>query len=394
MKLSPGTAGFTVFLAALTAVGPLSTDMYLPSLPDIGRDFNADAGTVQLTLSAHLIAFAGSQLFYGPLADRYGRRPVLMGGFLLFMAGCFASLFVATIDQLILARILQAVGGGASVVLARAIVRDLFEGPEAGQMLAKMAAIMGLVPAAAPMLGGVVQDLYGWKANFIAMGGFGAVLLVMTLVNLEETLPAARRQSAAPLAILRSYRRLLMDRRFLRYLAIASLAFCGLFAFVSGSSFVMQGIYGLSPIVYGLIFGAMAGGYVAGSITGGRLVRKLGIDGTLRFGGFCAALGGLLMLTALMLTPSALAIALPVVIYGFAMGATMPQAMAGALTPFPDIAGTASSLLGFLQSAAGALAGVYVGYGSEASAMPMVAVIAAGGASAFAIAMSGRGKKA
>ncbi|MFN4229313.1 multidrug effflux MFS transporter [Parvibaculum sp.] len=389
MKLSPGTAGFTVFLAALTAVGPLSTDMYLPSLPDIGRDFNADAGTVQLTLSAHLIAFAGSQLFYGPLADRYGRRPVLMGGFLLFMAGCFASLFVATIDQLILARILQAVGGGASVVLARAIVRDLFEGPEAGQMLAKMAAIMGLVPAAAPMLGGVVQDLYGWKANFIAMGGFGAVLLVMTLVNLEETLPAARRQSAAPLAILRSYRRLLMDRRFLRYLAIASLAFCGLFAFVSGSSFVMQGIYGLSPIVYGLIFGAMAGGYVAGSITGGRLVRKLGIDGTLRFGGFCAALGGLLMLTALMLTPSALAIALPVVIYGFAMGATMPQAMAGALTPFPDIAGTASSLLGFLQSAAGALAGVYVGYGSEASAMPMVAVIAAGGASAFAIAMSG-----
>lgn len=394
MKLSPGTAGFTVFLAALTAVGPLSTDMYLPSLPDIGRDFNADAGTVQLTLSAHLIAFAGSQLFYGPLADRYGRRPVLMGGFLLFMAGCFASLFVATIDQLILARILQAVGGGASVVLARAIVRDLFEGPEAGQMLAKMAAIMGLVPAAAPMLGGVVQDLYGWKANFIAMGGFGAVLLVMTLVNLEETLPAARRQSAAPLAILRSYRRLLMDRRFLRYLAIASLAFCGLFAFVSGSSFVMQGIYGLSPIVYGLIFGAMAGGYVAGSITGGRLVRKLGIDGTLRFGGFCAALGGLLMLTALMLTPSALAIALPVVIYGFAMGATMPQAMAGALTPFPDIAGTASSLLGFLQSAAGALAGVYVGYGSEASAMPMVAVIAAGGVTAFVIAMAGGRRKA
>src|SRR5690606_36256190 len=190
----------------------LSTDMYLPSLPDIGRDFNADAGTVQLTLSAHLIAFAGSQLFYGPLADRYGRRPVLMGGFLHYMAGCFASLFVATIDQLILARILQAVGGGASVVLARAIVRDLYDGPEAGQMLARMAAIMGLVPAAAPMLGGVVQDLYGWKANFIAMGGFGAVLLVMTLVNLEETLPAARRQTAAPLAILRSYRRLLMDR--------------------------------------------------------------------------------------------------------------------------------------------------------------------------------------
>ncbi|MEP2863346.1 multidrug effflux MFS transporter, partial [Parvibaculum sp.] len=277
MRLSPGTAAFTVFLAALTAVGPLSTDMYLPSLPDIGRDFGADAGAVQLTLSAHLIAFATSQLFYGPLSDRYGRRPVLMGGFMLFIAGCFASLFVTNIEQLVLARILQAVGGGASVVLARAIVRDLFEGAEAGQMLAKMAAIMGLVPALAPMLGGVVQDFYGWKANFIAMGAFGAVLALMTALSLDETMPPAQRQSAAPLAILRSYRRLLADRRFLKYLSIATVAFCGLFAFVSGSSFVLQGIYGLSPIVYGLCFGAMAGGYVGGSLAGGRLGRRVGI---------------------------------------------------------------------------------------------------------------------
>ncbi|ABS61632.1 drug resistance transporter, Bcr/CflA subfamily [Parvibaculum lavamentivorans DS-1] len=392
MKLAPGTAAFTVFLASLTAVGPLSTDMYLPSLPAIGEDFNADAGTVQLTLSTHLIAFAGSQLFYGPLSDRYGRRPVLLGGFLLFMAGCFASLFVTSIEQLILARLLQAVGGGASVVLARAIVRDLFEGPEAGQMLAKMAAIMGLVPALAPMLGGVVQDLYGWKANFIAMGAFGAVLALMVAVNLDETLPRDRRQSAAPLSILRSYRRLLADRHFLKYLAIATVAFCGLFAFVSGSSFVLQGLYGYSPIAYGLCFGAMAGGFVAGSLAGGRLVRRRGIDGTLRFGGFCAALGGLLMLSGLFLTPSAMAIVLPVVIYGFSMGVTMPQAMAGALTPFPDIAGTASSLLGFLQSFAGALAGLYVGYGAEASALPMAGTIAAGGVLSFVIAMSGRRK--
>ncbi|MEP2828645.1 multidrug effflux MFS transporter [Parvibaculum sp.] len=392
MRLSPGTAAFTVFLAALTAVGPLSTDMYLPSLPDIGRDFGADAGAVQLTLSAHLIAFATSQLFYGPLSDRYGRRPVLMGGFMLFIAGCFASLFVTNIEQLVLARILQAVGGGASVVLARAIVRDLFEGAEAGQMLAKMAAIMGLVPALAPMLGGVVQDFYGWKANFIAMGAFGAVLALMTALSLDETMPPAQRQSAAPLAILRSYRRLLADRRFLKYLSIATVAFCGLFAFVSGSSFVLQGIYGLSPIVYGLCFGAMAGGYVGGSLAGGRLVRRLGIDATLRFGGFCAALGGLLMLTGAMTTPSALAIVLPVVIYGFSMGVTMPQAMAGALTPFPDIAGTASSLLGFLQSFAGALAGLYVGHGVEASALPMAGTIAAGGVLSLVIAMSGRRK--
>lgn len=390
MRLSPGTAAFTVFLAGLTAVGPLSTDMYLPSLPAIAETFGASTGATQLTLSVHLIGFAGSQLFYGPLADRYGRRPVLLGGFVLYMIGCFVSLFVASIDQLIAARLLQAVGGGASVVLARAIVRDLYEGPEAGQMLAKMAAIMGLVPAAAPMLGGFVEDLYGWKANFIAMGAFGAALALIAMTSLDETLPAARRQSAAPAAILANYRRLLMDRRYLKYLAIASAAFCGLFAFISGSSFVLQREFGLTPVIYGLCFGVMAGGYVAGSLTGARLVRRFGIDATLRFGGFCAALGGLLMLTAHSVAPSALSIVMPIVIFGFAVGLSMPQAMAGALTPFPEMAGTASSLLGFLQSIAGALAGIYVGHGVDQGAMPMVGMIALMGVVTFAVTQIGR----
>ncbi|MEP0707831.1 MAG: multidrug effflux MFS transporter [Parvibaculum sp.] len=390
MRLAPGTAVFTVFLASLTAVGPLSTDMYLPSLPAIAAEFGADTGATQLTLSTHLIGFAGSQLFYGPLSDRFGRRPVLIGGFLLYIAGSVVSLFVMSIEQLILARLLQAVGGGASVVLARAIVRDLFEGAEAGQMLAKMAAIMGLVPALAPMLGGVVQDLYGWKANFIAMALFGVVLLGIVATSLGETLPPARRQSAAPIAILRNYRRLLADMRFLKYLAVACVCFSGLFAFISGSSFVLQGRYGLSPVVYGLCFGAMAGGYVAGSLSGSRLVRRFGIDGTLRAGGFAAALGGLLMLGGLMSSVSALAIVMPIVIYGFAVGLTMPQAMAGALTPFPEMAGTASSLLGFLQAMAGAVAGIYVGHGVDAGAMPMVGTIAAMGVASFVITNAGR----
>ena len=385
MRLSPGTAAFTIFLGALTAVGPLSTDMYLPSLPAIALAFAADTGATQLTLSVHLIGFAGSQLFYGPLADRYGRRPVLLCGFTLYIAGCFVSLFVGSIEELIAARFFQAIGGGASVVLARAIVRDLYEGPAAGQMLARMAAIMGIVPALAPMLGGVIEAAYGWKMNFVAMGAFGAVLALIALTRLDETLPPARRQSAAPAAILAHYRRLIGDRRYLRYLLIASTCFAGLFAFISGSSFVLQGLYGLSPIVYGLCFGLMAGGYIAGSLTGGRLVRRLGIDGTLKVGGSFACLGGLSMLAGSIVSASPAAIVAPVVLYGFAVGLTMPQAMAGALTPFPESAGTAAALLGFLQAAAAAAVGIYVGHGVGESALPMVGTMALTGLLTFTV---------
>ncbi|MDP2125101.1 MAG: multidrug effflux MFS transporter [Parvibaculum sp.] len=385
MRLSPGTAAFTVFLGALTAVGPLSTDMYLPSLPAIALAFAADTGATQLTLSVHLIGFAGSQLFYGPMADRYGRRPVLLAGFSLYVAGCFVSLFVGSIEELIAARFFQAIGGGASVVLARAIVRDLYEGPAAGQMLARMAAIMGIVPALAPMLGGVIEAAYGWKMNFVAMGAFGAVLALIVLTSLDETLPPSRRQSAAPVAILAHYRRLIGDRRYLRYLLIAGACFAGLFAFISGSSFVLQGLYGLSPIAYGMCFGLMAAGYIAGSLTGGRLVRRLGIDNTLKVGGAFACLGGFSMLAGLASSASPVAIVAPVILYGFAVGLTMPQAMAGALTPFPEIAGTASALLGFLQAGAAAAVGIYVGHGVGTSAMPMVGTMALTGLLTFAV---------
>ncbi|MDO8837441.1 MAG: multidrug effflux MFS transporter [Parvibaculum sp.] len=385
MRLSPGTAAFTVFLGALTAVGPLSTDMYLPSLPAIALAFAADTGATQLTLSVHLIGFAGSQLFYGPMADRYGRRPVLLAGFGLYVAGCFVSLFVGSIEELIAARFFQAIGGGASVVLARAIVRDLYEGPAAGQMLARMAAIMGIVPALAPMLGGFVEAAYGWKMNFVAMGAFGAVLALIVLTSLDETLPPSRRQSAAPVAILAHYRRLIGDRRYLRYLLIAGACFAGLFAFISGSSFVLQGLYGLSPIAYGMCFGLMAAGYIAGSLTGGRLVRRLGIDNTLKVGGAFACLGGFSMLAGLAGSASPAAIVAPVIVYGFAVGLTMPQAMAGALTPFPEIAGTASALLGFLQAGAAAAVGIYVGHGVGTSAMPMVGTMALTGLLTFAV---------
>jgi DHA1 family bicyclomycin/chloramphenicol resistance-like MFS transporter len=387
MRLKTGTFGFTVFLAALTALGPLSTDMYLPSLPAIQRAFDADTGAVQMTLSIFLIGAAGAQLVYGPLSDRYGRRPLLLFGYVVYVAASLGCLFAGSIGELTFARFFQALGSGASVVLARAIVRDLYAAEHAGQMLARMASIMGVVPAIAPVVGGLVEGAFGWQANFLTMAAGGALLGIVSFFGLDETLHPERRQSANVRAIFAHYGRLLRHAHFLRYLLVASFCFAGVFSFVSGSSFVLQNIYGLSPVAYGLSFGAMIFGYIGGTLTGARFTLKLGIERMLRLGTSVAMTGGVLMVALSQSAfPPVAAIILPMMLYTYGVGVTMPQSMAGALTPFPEIAGTASALMGFLQSAFSAAVGLYVGHMlSGGSAMPMILTTAAMGALSFLI---------
>lgn len=385
MRLKTGTVGFTIFLSALTALGPLSTDMYLPSLPAIQRAFDADTGAVQMTLSVFLIGAAGAQLVYGPLSDRYGRRPLLLAGYVIYVAASLGCLFAGTVGELALARFFQALGSGASVVLARAIVRDLYAAEHAGQMLARMASIMGIVPAVAPVAGGFVEGAFGWQANFLTMAAGGLILGIVSFVGLDETLHAERRQSANVRAILEHYARLLRDARFRRYLLVASFSFAGVFAFISGSSFVLQNIYGLTPVAYGLSFGAMIIGYIGGTLTGARFTMRLGIDRMLKIGSSTALAGSVLMIALSQTSfPPVAAIILPMMLYTYGVGVTMPQSMAGALTPFPEIAGTASALMGFLQSAFSAGVGLYVGHMlAGGSAMPMIATTAFMGALSF-----------
>jgi DHA1 family bicyclomycin/chloramphenicol resistance-like MFS transporter len=368
--------------------------MYLPSLPAIQRAFDADSGSVQATLSVFLVGAAGAQLVYGPLSDRFGRRPLLIVGYLIYVAASLGCLNVASIGGLTLARFFQAIGSGASVVLARAIVRDLYAAESAGTMLARMASIMGLVPAVAPVLGGLVEGAFGWQANFITMAAGGGLLGIVTFFGLDETLPAERRQRANFRAILGHYARLLKNPQFLRYLLVASFCFGGVFAFISGSSFVLQNIYGLSPVSYGLSFGAMITGYIGGTLTGARFTLRLGIEHMLVIGSSTAFAGGVLMVALSMTSlPPVAAIIVPMILYTYGVGVTMPQSMAGALTPFPEIAGTASALMGFLQSAFSAAVGLYVGHAiSAGGAMPMIATTASMGALSFIVVLTKRGK--
>lgn len=391
MKLRPDTFAMTATLAMLTALGPLSTDFYLPSLPDIGGFFSAGTARAQATLSFFLFGFAAGQFFWGPLSDRIGRRPVLFIGLGLFSLATAACAFAPSIEALIGARFLQALGASGPIVLGRAMVRDLYEGPRAGRELARMGMIMGLVPAAAPILGGFLHEAFGWRSTFLASLGFGLLLTGIVAAALPETLRRRLDEPFSIVAMLKGFGVLLQNRAYRVYVALTSLAYAGLFAFISGSSFVVIEVFRLSPRAYGLIFAIMVAGYILGTIIAQRLVGRRGMDGVLALGVACLAAGGVAMFLATLaarggtgLLP-ALAVALPMALYGVGVGLTMPQSQAAAMMPFPERAGAASSFSGICQMTASALVGLLVGQLLRGSALPLPGVIALLGVAAFAV---------
>ncbi|WP_112662447.1 multidrug effflux MFS transporter [Microvirga flavescens] len=385
--LKPDTFALTAVLAFLTALGPLSTDMYLPSLPMIAAALQATSAEVQLTLSTFLLGFAVGQFFYGPVSDRVGRKPVLLFGLGLFILASFACALAPSIETLIGARFLQALGASGPIVLGRAIVRDLYDGARAGKELSRMGTIMGVVPALAPVLGGVLGVAFGWRASFVLTIVCGLMLAAIVILRLPETI---RTRSTTPIslpAMLRGFAELLKHRGYRVYVGLAMLTYGGLFAFISGSSFVLQGVYGLSELAFAFSFAFVVIGYILGTALAQRLVGRRGLDGTVKLGAICLAAGGGLMLALVGFgVPSSLAVSAPMAIYGIGVGLTMPQAMAAAMMPFPDRAGAASSLLGICQMTFAALLGIGLGrFLDIGSALPLPIAIAGTGLAALTL---------
>lgn len=377
MRLKPDTLAMTIMLALLAAIGPLSTDMYLPSLPAIARDLQATTAETQLTLSAFLIGFAMGQFVYGPISDRIGRRPVLLAGFVVFVLASAACAFASSVGVLTGARFVQALGASGPIVLARAIVRDLYDGPRAGKELSRMGAIMGVVPALAPILGGFLQGWFGWRANFVVTVVCGLGLGVAALMVLPETIPARSKAPLSLVSVLKGFGMLLKHPTYRVYIGLVGLAYAGLFGFISGSSFVLQGMYGLSELSYGLSFGFCVVGYITGTTLAQRFVGTRGLDRTIMVGVACLALGGVVMLgLVLAKVPSPLAIILPMTVYSAGVGLTLPPSQASAMTPFPERAGAASSLLGIFQMSFAALVGVALGHGLDREPWPLPFIIA------------------
>jgi DHA1 family bicyclomycin/chloramphenicol resistance-like MFS transporter len=393
--LRSGTFALTALLAALSAIGPLTTDMYLPSLPDIARQLGSSTAHVQLTISAYLIGFAVGQILYGPVSDRHGRKPVLLAALALYCVASLVCVLSTSIEMLIAARFVQALGGSGGIVLARAIVRDLHSGARAGRELSLIGSVMALAPVLAPIAGGVLQTAFGWRSIFVTLVAAGLAAAVVVWLQLPETLARRAAEPVSVAGMLKSYRAVARHPAYLAYLGLATTSYAGLFAWISGASFVLQNLYGLSPFSFGLAFAVGSLGYMTGTTLAARLVMRLGIDGIVGLGSCTLALGGLGAVAALALGfGSAFSLVLPVAVYLAGLGMVLPQAIAGAMTPFPDRAGAASALLGFIQQSAAALCGALVGWLLGENAWPLAGAVAAMGCATFVIWVSTRALRA
>ncbi|MFF0478633.1 Bcr/CflA family multidrug efflux MFS transporter [Streptomyces sp. NPDC004284] len=368
----------TLVLGGLTALPPLSMDMYLPALPEVTGALRAPAATVQLTLTACLAGMALGQLVVGPMSDRWGRRRPLLIGMTVYVLATAVCALAPTAELLIGFRLLQGLAGAAGIVIARAVVRDLYDGVEMARFFSTLMLISGAAPIIAPVIGGQILRLTDWRGVFHVLTVIGVLLTLVVWRFLHETLPPERRHEGGVGQALRTMRGLLADRVFTGYMLTGGLAFAALFAYISASPFVIQEIYGASPQTFSLLFGLNSVGLVAvGQINGKLLVGRVSLDKALGFGLgllLLAALALTLMTTGVLGDVGLVPVAAGLFVLMSAMGLATPNTNAQALMRTPHAAGSASALLGTSSFLIGALASPLVGIAGEHTAVPMAVV--------------------
>ena len=373
------SALLAVLVVALTALGPLSTDFYLPALPAIARALDTDSAGVQLTLSVYLLGFGAGQLLVGPLSDRFGRRPVMLWGMLVFVLASVVCALADSITTLVVARLLQAFGACAGPVLGRAVVRDIYGPAESARMLSHVSTATALAPLLAPLFGGWLTALWGWRATFVALTLYALVLMLAVWRLLQETNRHPDADAMRPARMWANYRTLLADPVYRSALLIGCGAFAALFAFISGSPFVFIEHFGMSPQQMGLAFGLNVTGFMLGSTLSARLSRRIGPARLIRHGVWLGAACGV-MLAALALVGPRHPAAVMVPMWGVAaaIGLILPNATALGLAGYPKMAGAAASLMGFVQMGLGAGAGMLVGHGVQSGTSALGLTVAAG----------------
>jgi DHA1 family bicyclomycin/chloramphenicol resistance-like MFS transporter len=358
-------------LAALVALGPLSVDMYLPAMPRMMAALDTDISRMHLTLSTYLTGFAIFHLLCGPLADRFGRKPILIGGTVLFVAASIGCSLSTTVEELLLFRFIQGVGACVGPTLARAVARDVYGPTRAARALSLIAMLMALAPAIAPTLGGVLLLWLPWPTIFYFLAFYGVTMIILIRVFLAESLP--QRQSLHPVVIAGNYAKLFRDPIFLTATFASSFIYAGLLAYLSSSSFVYIDMLGVPVEYFGFIFLTSVAGYMLGSAVSARLTRHFDSEYTILLGSLLATVAaGAMWLGTQVLPDNIWVLILPMVFYATGIGLVLPNAMAVALHSFPHIAGTASALLGFIQMSLSASSTALVGAFLKDTPYPMV----------------------
>lgn len=373
---APSKARFVLILGALSGLAPLSIDMYLAAFPAMATEFHASAAGVQLSLTACTIGLAIGQLVIGPLSDAFGRRLPLLAGLAVFTVASVLCAFAPSAPALAALRLAEGIGGAAGIVISRAVVRDLYSGVAVARFFSLLMLVTGLAPILAPLIGGQLLRVTSWQGVFVVLATVGLLLSIAAALGLPETLPAERRRPGSTADTLRVFAGLLGDRMFLGYALSAALGFAALFAYVSGSSFVLQNAFGLSPQLFTLVFGVNSVGIMIVGQINGRLVGRIPPRTLLGFGLGTIALGSVSVLVVsiagigLMGLLPALFLVVP------SIGLVFPNATALALSGHPETAGSASALLGVLQFLAGGIAAPLVGSAGTNTAIPMGLVMA------------------
>ncbi|PWI18748.1 Bcr/CflA family drug resistance efflux transporter [Streptomyces sp. Act143] len=368
----------TFVLGGLTATPPLAMDMYLPSLPEVTRSLHAPAATVQLTLTACLAGMALGQLVVGPMSDRWGRRRPLLAGLAIYVLATVLCALAPTVETLVAFRLTQGLAGAAGIVIARAVVRDLYDGVAMARFFSTLMLIGGVAPIVAPLIGGQILRVTDWRGVFVVLTVIGALLAGLVWARLPETLPVEARHVGGVGEALRAMRTLLADLPFTGFMLTGGFAFAALFAYISASPFVVQEIYGASPQTFSLLFGVNSVGLVAvGQINGKLLVGRVSLEKVLGVGLLIvtAAAAALLLMSLGAFGEVGLApVATALFVLMSAMGLTLPNAQSLALLRTKHAAGSASALLGTSSFLIGAVASPLVGIAGEGTAVPMAVV--------------------
>jgi MFS transporter, DHA1 family, multidrug resistance protein len=376
VTLVPRSAGYVALLVALGSFGSLTMSIYTPVMPSVGADLGAGSDSVKLTLTTYMLGFAVGQLFYGPLSDRYGRRPVLLVGVSFFIVTTLACSLAPSIGSLIGLRVLQGLGAASGAVLSRALTRDAYSAHEMPVVMSWISLGMNISPSIGPTLGGFLGEWLSWRATFWFVGGFGLVLLLVSSLGLAET--NRHRSAQVDLAsLLRGSGEMLRDRHFLGYVLTLGFAMAINFGMLAGAPFILQDRLGFSPQEFGLISLLSIGGFTAGTFTNNRLVGRVAPTAIMSVAGwfhvFALVVMGTLSLSGVV---AWWAIIGPHMVLSFGSGMIMPNSNAGALGLFPRLAGTAASWVGLAQMGMGALGTIAVAVltliGSRYVAMPLV----------------------